>query len=288
MPKPAQSDTATKTRFKLILQEEGTFAERWSMRVQPNQLRALAVLSALVVAGITYVIIALTPLKEVVVPGYVASETRAMQADSWRVTDSLSTIVGRQSRYLNNLRAILAGDLPANALAITPDMVEADPTSTGPIDTIPATALDGLRERVEEEDAFAVNRPNALGESGLWMPPVEGTISSPWNPGIGHWGVDLVAPANTAVKAVGKGSILFAGFTSGGGHTVMIQHDENRVSVYMHNSRTLVSTGDRVNQGEPVAIIGNTGDHSTGPHLHFEWWESGVAIDPALRIRLSP
>ena len=288
MLKPAQSDTAAKTRFKLILQEEGTFAERWSMRVQPNQLRALAVLSALVVAGITYVIIALTPLKEVVVPGYVASETRAMQANSWRVTDSLSTIVGRQSRYLNNLRAILAGDLPADALAITPDMIEADPTGTGPIDTTSTAALDGLRERVEKEDAFAVNRPNALSESGLWMPPVEGTISSPWNPGIGHWGVDLVAPANTAVKAVGEGSILFAGFTSGGGHTVMIQHDENRVSVYMHNSRTLVSTGDRVNQGEPVAIIGNTGDHSTGPHLHFEWWESGVAIDPALRIRLSP
>lgn len=258
------------------------------MRVQPNQLRALAMLSALVVAGITYVIIALTPLKEVVVPGYVASETRAMQADSWRVTDSLSTIVDRQSRYLNNLRAILAGDLPADALAITPDMIEANPTGSGPIDTTSTAALDGLRERVEEEDAFAVNRPNALGESGLWMPPVEGTISSPWNPGIGHWGVDLVAPANTAVKAVGEGSVLFAGFTSGGGHTVMIQHDENRVSVYMHNSRTLVSTGDRVNQGEPVAIIGNTGDHSTGPHLHFEWWESGVAIDPALRIRLSP
>lgn len=288
MPKPAQSNTAAKKRFKLILQEEGTFAERWSMRVQPNQLRSLAMLSALVVAGITYVIIALTPLKEVVVPGYVASETRAMQADSWRVTDSLSTIVDRQSRYLNNLRAILAGDLPADALAITPDMIEADPTGSGPIDTTSTAALDGLRERVEEEDAFAVNRPNALGESGLWMPPVEGTISSPWNPGIGHWGVDLVAPANTAVKAVGEGSVLFAGFTSGGGHTVMIQHDENRVSVYMHNSRTLVSTGDRVNQGEPVAIIGNTGDHSTGPHLHFEWWESGVAIDPALRIRLSP
>ena len=287
MPKPAQSDTAAKTRFKLILQEEGTFAERWSMRVQPNQLRALAVLSALVVAGITYVIIALTPLKEVVVPGYVASETRAMQADSWRVTDSLSTIVDLQSRYLNNLRAILAGDLPADALAITPEIINATQTGSGPVDTSSTQALDGLRERVEEEDAFAVDRPNALRESGLWMPPVEGTISSPWNPGIGHWGVDLVAPANTAVKAVGEGTVLFAGFTSGGGHTVMIQHDKNRISVYMHNSRALVSTGDRVNQGEPVAIIGNTGDHSTGPHLHFEWWESGVAIDPALRIRLS-
>ena len=110
------------------------------MRVQPNQLRALARVSSLVVAGITYVIIALTPLKERVVPGYVASETRAMQADSWRVR-LLSTIVDRQSRYLNNLRAILAGDLPADALAITPEMVEADPTGTGPIDTTPTAAL---------------------------------------------------------------------------------------------------------------------------------------------------
>ena len=140
--------------------------------------------------------------------------------------------------------------------------------------------------RCKEEDAFAVNRPNALKESGLWMPPVEGVVSSPWDPVIGHWGLDLVAPANTPVKAVGDGAVLFAGFTSKGGHTVMIQHKDNRVSVYMHNSRTLVSSGDQVSQGEPVAIIGNTGDHSTGPHLHFEWWESGVAIDPSLRIRL--
>ena len=256
------------------------------MRVQPNQLRGLTALSALVVAALTYAIIALTPLKEHVVPGYVASETRALQTDSWRIADSLSTIVERQSRYLDNVRAILSGKLPASALTLTSQLDE--PSSEGQEQLLasPVDALNGLRDRVLEEDAFAVNRPNALEESGLWMPPVEGVVSSPWNPGIGHWGLDLVAPANTPVKAVGDGSVLYAGFTSGGGHTVMIQHEDNRVSVYMHNSRTLVSSGDRVSQGAPVAIIGNTGDHSTGPHLHFEWWESGVAIDPSLRIRL--
>ena len=282
---PPPEPTPSK-RFKLILQEEGTFAEHWSMRVQPNQLRFLAALSILIVALITYALVALTPLKERVVPGYVASETRAMQADSWRAADSLTTILDRQSRYLDNLRAILSGDLPAGALAVTPDLAGPNADDADQLDAIPTTALDGLRERVEEEDAFAVNRPNALSESGLWMPPVEGTISSEWNPGIGHWGVDLVAPENTPVKAVGEGTVLFAGFTSGGGHTVMVQHNRNRVSVYMHNSRTLVASGDRVGQGEPIAIIGNTGDHSSGPHLHFEWWESGAAINPALRIRL--
>ncbi len=254
------------------------------MRVQPNQLRALAALSALIVTVLTYAIIALTPLKEHVVPGYVTSETRALQADSWRIADSLSSIVERQSQYLDNLKAILSGQLPANALTLTDQLNE--PTIQGQLQASPADALNGLRSRVKEEDAFAVNRPNALKESGLWMPPVEGEVSSPWDPVIGHWGLDLVAPANTPVKAVGDGAVLFAGFTSGGGHTVMIQHEDDRVSVYMHNSRTLVSSGDRVSQGEPVAIIGNTGDHSTGPHLHFEWWESGVAIDPSLRIRL--
>ena len=286
MSKAPPSEPTPSKRFKLILQEEGTFAEHWSMRVQPNQLWFLAALSILTVALITYALVALTPLKERVVPGYDASETRAMQADSWRAADSLSTILDRQSRYLDNLRAILSGDLPVGALTVTPDLAVPEAEVASELEASPTAALDDLRERVEEEDAFAVDRPNALSESGLWMPPVEGTISSDWNPGIGHWGVDLVAPENTPVKAVGEGTVVFAGFTSGGGHTVMVQHERNRVSVYMHNSRTLVSSGDRVGQGEPIAIIGNTGDHSSGPHLHFEWWESGAAINPALRIRL--
>lgn len=286
MSKAPPSEPTPSKRFKLILQEEGTFAEHWSMRVQPNQLRFIAGLSILTVALITYALVALTPLKERVVPGYDASETRAMQADSWRAADSLSTILDRQSRYLDNLRAILSGDLPVGALTVTPDLAVPEAEVASELEASPTAALDDLRERVEEEDAFAVDRPNALSESGLWMPPVEGTISSEWNPGIGHWGVDLVAPENTPVKAVGEGTVVFAGFTSGGGHTVMVQHERNRVSVYMHNSRTLVSSGDRVGQGEPIAIIGNTGDHSSGPHLHFEWWESGAAINPALRIRL--
>ena len=217
MPKVPPSEPTPSKRFKLILQEEGTFAEHWSMRVQPNQLRFLAALSILTVALITYALVALTPLKERVVPGYDASETRAMQADSWRAADSLSTILERQSRYLDNLRAVLSGDLPAGALAVTPDLDVPDTDVEKQLEASPTAALDDLRERVEEEDAFAVNRPNALSESGLWMPPVEGTVSSEWNPGIGHWGVDLVAPENTPVKAVGDGTVVFAGFTSGGG-----------------------------------------------------------------------
>ena len=178
------------------------------------------------------------------------------------------------------------GELPAGALdAMTP--IAPQSTDAPILSPQNGEALQDLRSRVEEEDAFAIGSPGSLDESGLWIPPVEGRVSAAWDPGVDHWGVDIVAPENSPVKAVGDGTVVFAGFTAGGGHTVLVQHPGDRVSVYMHNSRLEVASGDRVRQGEMVAVIGNSGDHSSGPHLHFEWWESGTAIDPQLRISLN-
>ena len=285
-PPPSGNRPSTGQKFRLILQEEGTFAERWAMRVQPGQIRALAALSVVLVAAITYVLIALTPLREVAIPGYLSTETRAMQEQAMRTADSLSRALDVQGRYLQNLRAVLMGELPAGALdAMTP--VAPQSTDAPTLSPQNGEALQDLRSRVEEEDAFAIGSPGSLDESGLWIPPVEGRVSAAWDPGVDHWGVDIVAPENSPVKAVGDGTVVFAGFTAGGGHTVLVQHPGDCVSVYMHNSRLEVASGDRVRQGEMVAVIGNSGDHSSGPHLHFEWWESGTAIDPQLRISLN-
>lgn len=285
-PPPSGSRPSTGQKFRLILQEEGTFAERWAMRVQPGQIRALGALSVVLVAAITYVLIALTPLREVAIPGYLSTETRAMQEQAMRTADSLSRALDVQGRYLQNLRAVLMGELPAGALdAMTP--IAPQNTDAPTLSPQNGEALQDLRSRVEEEDAFAIGSPGSLDESGLWIPPVEGRVSAAWDPGVDHWGVDIVAPENSPVKAVGDGTVVFAGFTAGGGHTVLVQHPGDRVSVYMHNSRLEVTSGDRVRQGEMVAVIGNSGDHSSGPHLHFEWWESGTAIDPQLRISLN-
>ena len=285
-PSSSPTGPTAKRRFRLILQEEGTFAERWAMRVQPGQFRALAALTVLVIAAITYALVALTPLREAVVPGYVSTETRDMQEQAMRTADSLSRMLEVQERYLQNLRAVLMGELPPGAVGALSD-IEPAPAPASSLSPQSGEALEGLRHRVEEEDEFAIGAPGSLDESGLWIPPVEGRVSAPWNPGIGHWGVDIVAPEGSPVKAVGDGTIVFSGFTAGGGHTVMIQHPGDRVSVYMHNSRLEVQSGQRVQQGELVAVIGNSGDHSSGPHLHFEWWEAGTAIDPQLRIFLN-
>ena len=285
-PTPPKGSASAKQKFRLILQEEGTFAERWAMRVQPGQIRALAALSIALVAAITYALVALTPLKEAVVPGYLSTETREMQQKAMNTADSLSQVLAMQGRYIQNLKAVLMGDLPAGALGALTDIPTPNEVQAPTLDPQSGVALEGLRTRVEEEDAFAIGSPGSLDESGLWIPPVEGRVSAGWDPGLDHWGVDIVAPEDSPVKAVGDGTVIFAGFTAGGGHTVLVQHPGDRVSVYMHNSRLEVGSGDRVRQGEMVAVIGNSGDHSSGPHLHFEWWESGVAIDPQLRISL--
>ena len=284
---PTHRGTTPNRKFRLILQEEGTFAERWAMRVRPGQIRGLAALSVLIVAGLTYALVALTPLKEVAVPGYLSTESRAMQEQALQTADSLSAVLAMQGRYIDNLRAVLMGELPAGAIETLADVGPTNSDSPPTLSPQSGEALEGLRNRVEAEDAFAIGSPGSLDESGLWIPPVDGRVSSGWDPGVSHWGVDLVAPENSPVKAVGDGTVIFAGFTAGGGHTVLIQHSGDRISVYMHNSRVEVASGDRVRQGEMVAVIGDSGDHSTGPHLHFEWWESGVAIDPQLRISLN-
>ena len=275
----------SKQDYRLILQEEGSFAEKWALRVKPGQLRWMAVGSILAVIGLTYVLVALTPLRELAVPGYVSSETRKLQTESWQLVDSLSKELDTQGRYLDNLVAVLEGRITQEALRDSLVLAVRDDPGT-PASDNPSPSLDRLQDAVAKEDAFSIGRSGGLQQTGRWLSPVEGSISSPWNPSQGHWGVDLVAPENSPVKAAAGGTVIYAGFTAGGGHTVMLQHTDDRLSIYMHNSRLEVSTGDRVGPGEVIAIIGNSGDHSTGPHLHFEWWENGVPVDPSLRIGL--
>lgn len=273
-----------KKKYRLILQEEGTFKEKWALRVKPSQLKWLAAGTALAIVACTYVLIALTPLRQWAVPGYTSNETRRMQAEAWRLTDSLSRELDAQSRYLRNMVAVLEGRQPEAFPTDSAVASSSDPSASGVQRQTPS--LDHLRNEIAEEDAFTIGRSRSLEDAGLWISPVDGSVSDAWNPAVGHWGVDLVAPENSPVQAVGQGTVIFSGFTAGGGHTVMVQHREDRLSVYMHNSRLIAQTGDQVQAGEVIAIIGNSGDHSTGPHLHFEWWEAGTPIDPALRINL--
>jgi murein DD-endopeptidase MepM/ murein hydrolase activator NlpD len=115
--------------------------------------------------------------------------------------------------------------------------------------------------------------------------PLSGQVSKNFTMGQKHYGIDIIAPKNTPIKAIADGFVISSDWTLETGNTIAIQHNNNVVSFYKHNSVLLKKTGDRVKSGEAIAIIGNTGEQTTGPHLHFELWKDGRALNPAEYIR---
>ena len=115
----------------------------------------------------------------------------------------------------------------------------------------------------------------------LLFKPLNGTVSGPFDREIKHFGIDIVAPKNEVVKAVQDGTVTLASYTTDGGYVIQVQHAHNLISVYKHNSALFKKAGETVVAGESIAVIGDTGDHTDGPHLHFELWQDGNAVDPA-------
>jgi murein DD-endopeptidase MepM/ murein hydrolase activator NlpD len=96
----------------------------------------------------------------------------------------------------------------------------------------------------------------------------------------GHFGVDIVAGPGARVSAVMDGVVIFSGWTVETGYVIQLQHANNFISMYKHNERLLKTTGEHVKAGEAIANVGNSGELTTGPHLHFELWHNGIPLDP--------
>jgi murein DD-endopeptidase MepM/ murein hydrolase activator NlpD len=236
-------------------------------------------LGALLLIFVTSYILAFTPLREYI-PGYGdAGIRRDMVSLSQRV-DSLEEETRKKDRFLQNIKNVISGKETPPDTVITKkkgvDYSNLDFTRSGADST--------LRQEVESHDhggpvSFS---ENAMSLSGVYFyKPVSGVMTSKFNPAIRHYGVDLAAPEKEPVKAVLDGTVISIGWNIENGQTIQIQHGGNMVSVYKHNSAVLKKEGEKVRAGEAIALVGNTGENSTGPHVHFELWFNGSAVNPA-------
>ena len=145
-----------------------------------------------------------------------------------------------------------------------------------------------FRKAIEREGRFdvfseTIEKPSELINIAFYA-PLKGLISDSFNLQNEHFGVDVLAAENKAIKASLGGTVVFSDWTSETGYSIAIQHDNNLISFYKHNSVLLKKTGELVKAGDVIAIIGNSGEFSSGPHLHFEMWHKGKAIDPEHHI----
>ena len=282
--------------MKVTVFDESSFSEIRVFKGTPRGWLWMAIAGLCAVGGLTFVLVALTPLREVLVPGYVATSTRESMEATQALADSMEQVLQQNAQTVMALRHSLSGDSAALAFLSGKGSLTTDENNPLILDS--AQVFEGpgpgeleLREQVANEDRFALQRRSGGGTTlslGFRFPPVVGGVSDALDRGRGHLGVDLVAPRGSAIQAVDDGSVLFSSYTVETGYTMLIQHRGDRVSVYKHCSSLLKQQGDLVVGGEAVALIGNTGALTTGPHLHFEWWVKGQAVDPSPWLAAQP
>ena len=285
-----------KHRFKVTVFDENSFSEIRVFRGTPRGWVWMAGGVLTLVVGLTYLTVAQTQLREWVVPGYVATQTREDMAATRALADSLTVMLERNSQVVQALRHALAGDNRAIEFLQGASASDWRP-SAEPFPDVDTAALAAgpsetqLRNQVLAEDRFALQRRSeraGASSTGFRYPPVAGTLSDELDLGIGHLGVDLAAAEGSPIQAVDDGTVLFSTYTVETGYTLVLQHRGERVSIYKHCASLLKTQGDLVAGGEAVGLVGNTGEWTSGPHLHFEWWVQGRAVDPRPWLGFQP
>jgi murein DD-endopeptidase MepM/ murein hydrolase activator NlpD len=268
-----------KYKYRFVILNDETFEEKFNFRLSRlNVYTALGVGSLLLIALVT-VLIAFTPLREFI-PGYTDVTIRKTGIENTLKLDSLENVLRQKEQYLTNINRIIQGE-PINFN----DSLVVDTTINYKNivnEKIPEDSL--LRVMIETEEKYnlfksAGRTPSSIS-SLIFFNPLKGIVTEQFNARKQHFGIDLVAPKNEAIKATLDGTVIFAEWTSETGYVIQLQHSNNLISIYKHNSVLHKKQGDKVKAGDVIAIVGNTGELSSGPHLHFELWYNGIPLNP--------
>ncbi|WP_179344622.1 M23 family metallopeptidase [Winogradskyella ursingii] len=265
-------------KYRLVVLNEDTFEERFAIKLTRLNVFVLVSLSAIFLIFFTILLIAFTPLREYI-PGYSSTQLKKQASNLNYKTDSLVNELELNKQYYASIRKVLTGDV--STVEFDRDsIIEAAKNDVGIIDVTTNKEDSILREKVDKEDKYNLFEGAGDKSNYILFPPVNGTISESYNIEDKHFAVDVVVPNNTPVKATADGTVIFAEWTVETGYVVIIEHNQELISVYKHNSSITKSQGDLVKAGEVVAMSGNTGDLTTGPHLHFELWSKGYPVNP--------
>ena len=264
--------------YKVVISSEDTFEEKFSFKA--NKINALIIILvySIILISFTISIVFFTQLREMV-PGYSSTDLLNRAIYLTKKIDSLEQQIALNNKFYKSIEDVLSGnidefvprdDLSADSSLTNSDFVTVSPNSQDSI----------LRKYVENEDKFNLTNNELIIENKMFFSPIKGEITQSFNFNENHFAIDIAADIGTPVKSVLDGKIIFSEWSLETGYVVVIDHGENIISVYKHNSKILKEQNDFVQAGEVIAYSGNQGNLSTGPHLHFELWKNGTPIDP--------
>lgn len=270
--------------YLMVLRDEETFEERVSMRINAARIIVMAFFCFVAVFTASYFISGF--IHEAISPNTSKNLSRQAVLLSQKA-DSLETVLESNARYMKNIRSILSESIKVRSLEAHKEEQETSKlVSTDELDTL--SEVDKKFRTAFEGTDFELRggreKANLLGSMVLF-PPVRGIVTKNYEVQSEHYGLDIVAPKNEPIKAVAEGTVVMASWTQDSGYVIGIQHENQLLSFYKHNSVLLKKVGDFVRTGEPVAIIGNSGEYTDGPHLHVELWHHGDPINPRAFIK---
>jgi murein DD-endopeptidase MepM/ murein hydrolase activator NlpD len=269
-----------KHRYRLVVLNDDTFEESFALRLSPMGLLVLVAGVTIVMTVLVISLVAFTPLREYI-PGYGDVALKDSLVDLNARASLLEKEMEARDWYIQNISNVLQGRVEAK-----PEKPRKDSTiNYSNLNVWPGGKDSALRKQIESRDKYSLDltdksKPVSSISSFFFFSPVKGIITNSFNLREGHYGVDVTAKENEIIKATLDGTIVFSGWTPSDGFVIQIQHNNNLMSLYKHNSDLSKKVGDYVKAGDPIAIIGNTGETSNGMHLHFELWYNGNPINP--------
>lgn len=279
-PKKTLSNWLT-TRYQLIIRNEENFAEKTSLGFTYSKV---ILFSVILFTGLF--VLSLFMSKTILARWFDPKHEQAVLNQELerlgRKVDSLAIEVDRKERFIADIQRVLSGD--TSNFKDPAQLLKGESQSLTKPANLKATPSDSTFRKEFENSSMAVialtNVKYRELQETFFYSPVAGFISDVYDVKKGHMGVDIVSRANEPVKCIADGTVIFSSWTQDSGYVIMVQHRGNLISVYKHNAQLLKKVGTFVNGGEIVSIVGNSGELTNGPHLHFELWYNGNSLNP--------
>ncbi|MGV6844565.1 MAG: M23 family metallopeptidase [Lutibacter sp.] len=265
-------------KYRLVVLNENTFEEKLSFKLNRLNIFVYGSLFSIFLIVGTLFLIAYTPLKEYI-PGYASTKLKKEASALIYKADSLEQVVKANNLYLNKVQELLTGKI--DTLKINKDsIIQSYNFNKDTVNLMPSKNDLDFRSEIERDDRYSLFHQAKKSSNVVFFAPISGAITERFNINKKHFAIDIAVKEGTPVKAVADGTVIFASWTSDTGNVIIVEHKGGFISIYKHNAILLKQQGDVVQSGEVIASSGNTGEFSTGAHLHFELWYNGQPVNP--------
>jgi murein DD-endopeptidase MepM/ murein hydrolase activator NlpD len=280
-PKKTISERLT-TKYQLVIRNEENLAEKSNVGFTYAKLLVICITVFIFLFSVS-LLLSKTLLAKWFDPKHAQMEANKQLYELAVKVDSLAVEVQRKDNFIQNFQRILSGDTSSGFI----DPAEALGGQNRPITAINnlqlAPADSQFRQDFEQSEMSLISLTSAKFrelQEIFFFSPITGFVSDHYDVKKGHYGIDIVAKSNEPVKAIADGVVILSSWTQDSGNVIAVQHQGNLISVYKHNAERLKNVGNYVNAGDIISIVGNSGEMTDGPHLHFELWYNGSSLNP--------